>query len=128
MAKLAIVRNQLRREYTDKLKWLKTRRFGSPELNSECVFNRSSLELTPAQLEVLSRGPRFGIPPVSVCKEEIHAEFELFFQQIDRALSFSSLPKEVCTERMNTFKTDLTRLANDYCSIKQDKASFSLGR
>ena len=51
-----------------------------------------------------------------------------FFQQIDRMLSFSSLPKEVCTERMNTFKTDLTHLANDYCSIKQDKAIFPLGR
>ena len=84
------LRNQLRREYSDKLKRLKTRRFGSPELNSECVFNRSSLELTPARLEVLSRGPRFGIPPVSVCKEEFHAEFELFF--FNRLIGCSRFP------------------------------------
>ena len=44
-----------------KVDWLKKKRFGSEELNRAAVCKLSQLELTRLQLEIISRGPRFGI-------------------------------------------------------------------
>ena len=77
---------KVRAQYSKRLDWLRVKRFGSEELNLSSVFNLSHLELSRTQLEVLSRGPRFGIPPVHVCKEEVFAEFELFYNQIQEVV------------------------------------------
>ena len=71
------LRHKLRTQYSGRLEWLRTRRFGSEELNFDAVFNLSSVNLSRTQLEILSRGPRFGIPLRCVCKEEVFSEFEL---------------------------------------------------
>ena len=49
-----------------------------PEL-SNTVCNLSSRQLTKVELEVLSRGPKFGIPPKNTNKEAILSEFEILF-------------------------------------------------
>ena len=51
--------------------------------SDKAAFNFSSVQLTQAQIEVLSCGPRFGIPVISVCKEEIVSELEMFYQQVE---------------------------------------------
>ena len=56
------LRGKLRASNMKSLQWLKIKRFGTSQLITESVFILSSVTLTPAQLEVLSRGPRFGIP------------------------------------------------------------------
>ena len=73
------MRTKLRLELSKKLQWLRSQRFGSEEINLKSVFNLSSLELSRTQLEVLCRGPKFGIQPLKVSKEEILSEFEGFF-------------------------------------------------
>ena len=78
----AVLRDRLRAEHRRKLQWLKRQRFGIDELNVGSVFNFSHLELTSSQLEVLSRGPKFGIPPSSVGVEGVLSEFELYYQQV----------------------------------------------
>ena len=85
------LRTTLRSKYAQRLDWLRAKRFGSEELNEDAVFNLSDvkLKLSRAQLEVLSRGPRFGIPVEKTCREEIFAEFELlYFSQVQ-----SRMPK-----------------------------------
>ena len=73
------LRCKLRSDYAGKIHWLRNQRFGSEDLNTASVFNLSQHELSRPQLEVLSRGPRFGIPPSSICKEEILSEFEIYY-------------------------------------------------
>ena len=75
------LREKLRKEYSNQVSWLREQRFGSEELILETVFNLSSVTITPVQLEVLSRGPKVGLPR-SVQKEENLGEFELYFGQI----------------------------------------------
>ena len=64
------LRTTLRSKYAQRLDWLRTKRFGSEELNEDAVFNLSDVKLSRAQLEVLNRGPRFGIPVENTCRED----------------------------------------------------------
>ena len=43
---------KLRTQYSGRLEWLRTRRFGSEELNFDAVFNLSSVNLSRTQLEI----------------------------------------------------------------------------
>ena len=116
-------REKLRTENDAKLHWLRKQRFDSVELINDSVFNLSSVKLSSAQLEVLSRGPRFGIPPRSVCKEDILSEFEMFHNQV-----VSSMKLSTCPEERAAFKTKVASLAHDYANIKQDNRFFPLGK
>ena len=122
------LRERLRKDYAEKLEWLRKQRFGSVEVNSSAVFNFSSVQLTQAQIEVLSCGPRFGIPVTSVCKEEILSELEMFYQQVENALSESSLAERECSKRKVELKTKLSGIANDYGQQKRQSFTFPLGK
>ena len=90
------LRRRTREENMEKLAWLRSRRFGSIDETNTAVFNLSSLQPTTAQMEVLSCGSRFSIPLVVVCKEDVLSEFEMFYKQMERSLSDSSLPRAEC--------------------------------
>ena len=122
------LREKLRFDYHERLRWLKRQRFGSEELITASVFNFSSVQLTAAQMEVLARGPKFGIPPRSTCLEEIIGEFELYYKQVNSALLDSSLPVSKYAKEKDAFKAKLAGLAQDYSRIKQDSSSFPLGK
>ena len=113
---------KVRAQYSKRLDWLRVKRFGSEELNLSSVFNLSHLELSRTQLEVLSRGPRFGIPPVHVCKEEVFAEFELFYNQIQEVVPSAH------AEKCDALKVKLADLAHEYADVKQDRSRFPLGK
>ena len=116
-------RLKIRSEFAEKLAWLRRKRFGSEELNNASVFNLSRLELSRVQMEVLSRGPRFALPPRFVCREEVLSEFELFHQQVSSSFS------EACSqEGKDRLRNDLTYLADKYASIRPDRAAFPLGK
>ena len=116
-------RLKIRSEFAEKLAWLRRKRFGSEELNNMSAFNLSRLELSRVQMEVLSRGPRFALPPGFVCREEMWSEFELFHQQVSSSFS------EACSqEGKDRLRNDLTYLADKYASIRPDRAAFPLGK
>ena len=118
------LRNKLRCQYLKRLEWLKTKRFGSEELNTAAVFNLSRLELSRVQLEVLSRGPRFGIPPAYVCKEDVFSEFELYFNRLQSLLSQTPRGKE----KEEKLKVKLANLAHEYVGIRRDRLKCPLGK
>ena len=113
------LREKLRKEYSDRVCWLREQRFGSEELSLESVFNLSSVTITPVQLEVLSRGPKFGLPR-SVQKEEILGEFELYFDQI------RPLVKDRRTR--DGLKAKVAGLAHEYADTKHKRNVFPLGK
>ena len=116
------LRSKLRCQYSQRLDWLRTKRFGSEELNTDAVFNLSDLTLSRTQLEVLTRGPQFGIPVEKVCKEEIMSEFELYFSQLRPLLQSSDKGKE------EKLKANLANLAHEYSAVQQDRLRFPLGK
>ena len=120
------LRTMLRSKYAQRLSWLRTKRFGSEELNEDAVFNLSDVKLSRAQLEILSRGPRFGIPVEKPCREEIFAEFELYFSQLQSRMPKSSTGKE--KEKKDGLKASLANLAHEYSNIKQDLLRFPFGK
>ena len=120
------IRSKLRSQYSRRLDWLRTNRFGSEELNFAAVFNLSQLELSRVQLEVLSRGPQFGLPPRSICKDEIFSEFEIYFNQLQSLLPETPSAKE--KEKENALKAKLASLAHEYADVKQSLNRFPLGK
>ena len=78
----------------------------------DAVFNLSNLVQSRTQLEVLTRGPRFGISVEKVCKEEILSEFELYFSQLRPMLLQTS--DKVKEERL---KANLANLAHENSAI-----------
>ena len=91
------LRRRTREENMEKLAWLRNRKCSSIDETNTPVFNLSSLQPTMAQMEVLSCGPRFSIPPVVVCKEDVFNEFEMFSKQMERSLSDSSILVTECS-------------------------------
>ena len=117
------LRSKLRRQYSQRLDWLRTKRFGAEDLNMDAVFNLSNLVLTRAHLEVLTRGPRFGIPVEKVCKEEILSEFELYFSQL-RPMLLQTSDKD----KQERLKANLANLGHEYSAIRQDQQRYPLGK
>ena len=99
------LRKKIHADNWNRLRWLRTKRFGSEELITTSVVNLSSMTLTQTQLEVLSRGPKFGIPPRAICKEEVLSEFEMYFTQVERALLDSEIPTSGYAEQLVRFRT-----------------------
>ena len=120
------LRSKLRAEHSRKLDWLKKKRFGSEELNMAAVFNLSQLELSRLQQELLSRGPRFGIPPTYVAKEEIFSEFELYFGRLRPLVPDRESPGG--KDKEDKLKAKLTSLAHEYAEVEQDRLKFPLGK
>ena len=118
------LRGKVRSQYSSRLEWLRSQRFGSDKLNTESVFNLTHLKLSPIQLEVLARGPQFSLPPMSVCKEEVFSEFEMYFNQLQLLLAEIPSGKEI----EGTLKVKLANLALEYANVKQNRIKFPLGK
>ena len=103
------LRSKLRLQYSGRLNWLREKRFGST-VNIEAIFNLSQYELSRAQLEVLSRGPNFSIPPISVNKDEIFSEFGMYFSQLQPLLPDTPSARDI----ESTLKAKLVSLAHEY--------------
>ena len=83
--------------------------------------------LTQAQLEVLSRGPRFVLPRSALCKEDILSEFEMYFSQVENALVESDLPRSLVGEKKERFKAKLSLMAQDYANVSRILCGFRWG-
>ena len=82
------------------------------------------MELSRTQLEVLCHGPKFGVPPAKICKEEILSEFEVFFDQMNPLFTESAADKE----KKHILKAKLASLAHEYAGVKMEHNGFPLGK
>ena len=106
--------------YERNLTLLKKERYGSFSVSHDTIINLSDVELTSIQKDVLCRGVDFGIPG-RLGKDEILAEFEMFYQKFEHFTSHSK-------DAMLQFRSSLEALAHDYANKATDTRSFSLGR
>ena len=74
----------------------------------------------------MSRGPRFGIPPTYVAKEEIFREFELYFGRLRQLVPDRESPGG--KDKEDKLKAKLTSLAHEYAEAEQDRLKFPLGK
>ena len=82
------------------------------------MVNLSKETLTETEEAVLCRGLNFGIPPA--CKpEEIFAEFELCWGQLEKETPVS-------TEKVKECKATMAGMAQKYTNMKIDRTGFSL--
>ena len=82
------------------------------------LVNLSKETLTETEEAVLCRGLNFGIPPA--CKpEEIFAEFELCWGQLEKETPVS-------TEKLKECKATMAGMAQKYTNMKIDRTGFSL--
>ena len=88
------------------LKLLFQQRFGNmAKSNKNTIINLSNYELSPTEEFVLSRGLNFCLPPHSVQREEIFAEFEVLIGQL-----FHHVPH--CSKQFSALKARLSDLTH----------------
>ena len=68
---------------------------------------------------VLSNGLDFCLPPKSVNREEVFAEFEILYAQLARH-------KPVSSDELSSLKAKLSDLAHAYCGTPVDLGDFSM--
>ena len=90
-------------------------------MGSSCVRNLSSHILTPSEEIVLSHGLNFCIPPTKVKREEVFAEFEVLFGQLQHHTAVSDLGRQ-------KLKAELCDIAHSYCGAPIDKTDYYLQR
>ena len=110
--------HQMRFKKNKNLLELRKLQLGLGELNYNTIINLSGEDLTEAQMEVLCRGLKYGVPskPSPVL---IESEFELCWQQIDRLTPVSEDKKQDC-------KTGLADISRRYAKEKVDRSGFPL--
>ena len=109
----------IRKKNESTLKWLRKKQHGFVEPEHSCIVNLAGIELADIEKEVLCRGLKYGIPP-KVRREEVEAEFELCYQQLQQ------LPVQPGEDKIQTCKTKLAGIAEDFASTKIDKTGFPL--
>ena len=115
---IAIIDKRKERELSikneQKLKFLFHQRFGNMvKLNKNTIINLSNYKLFLTEEFVLSHGLNFCLPPNSVQREEIFAEFEVFIGQLLHHVPHSS-------EQFSALKAKLSDLAHAYCNSLVD--------
>jgi len=111
---------QKKRERT--IECLKVKRFGSQiKDSSQHVFNRSDYKLSNMEAFALVHGFDFGIPNNNIKREEIFAEFELFYAQLSRHQPGTNEADEALRAR-------LSDLAHAYCGLPNDVTAFQMQR
>ncbi|XP_046843851.1 uncharacterized protein LOC124437935 [Xenia sp. Carnegie-2017] len=108
-----------RADNEEKLKRLSRKRYGHIDVAASHVRNLSSYKLSAVELDVLSRGPKFGILPRKLNKEDIFFEFKMFWSQLGKFQPNDS-------EAVPGFKSKLSSLAHVYSECKVDSKEFSL--
>ena len=84
--------------------------------NKDTIINLSNYKLSQTEKFVLSNGLNF-LPPHSVQREEIFAEFEVLIGQLLHHVPHSS-------EQLSVLKARLSNLAHAYCSNPIDVGDF----
>ena len=101
-----------------KLKLLFQQRFGNmAKPNKDTIINLSNYKLSPTEEFVLFHGLNFCLPPHSVQREEIFAEFEVFIGQLLHHVPYSS-------EQFSALKARLSDLVHSYCGNSIDIGDF----
>ena len=85
--------------------------------NKDTVINLSNYRFSPTEEFVLSHGLNFCLPPHSVQREEIFAEFEVLIGQLLHHVPHSS-------EQFSALKARLSDLAHAYCGDPIDINDF----
>ena len=114
------LQDQTRTKNGKTLQWLIKRQLGQGVLRYSTIVNLADIELSEAEKNVLCRGLDFGIPP-HLSPEMIAAEFELCWQQLERAVPASKQREEEC-------RAGMAHLAQRYANAEIDRTGFSLGK
>ena len=85
--------------------------------NKDTIINLSNYKLSPTEEFVPSHGLNFCLPPHSVQREEIFAEFEVLIGQLLHHFPLSS-------EQFSALKARLSDLAHAYCGNPIDIGDF----
>ena len=110
--------DQTRKKKDKALQWLKKSQLGHGKLDHSTIVNLAGVELSETEKDVLCRGLNFGVLP-KLSREEIEAEFELCWQQLDRKVPNSQEAKLQC-------KATLADLSQKYAGSKADRTDFPL--
>ena len=98
---------------------LKKKRFGNMlSCTKKHIFNFSNHVLSDVESFVLSHGLNFCLAPKSICREEVFAEFELLWAQLDH---HRALPEN----EQSSLKARLTDLAHLYCGEEINSRDFA---
>ena len=100
-----------------KLKFLFQQRFGDMSKPNKNAIIHLSNKLFPTEEFVLSHGLNFCLPPHSVQREEIFAEFEVIIGQLLHHVPHSS-------EQFSALKAKLSDFAHAYCGNQIDIGDF----
>ena len=75
--------------------------------SDKIIFNYSSRNLSDTEIQLLSRGLKFCLPPKKVNKNVVKCSFEMLYREINKATSSSY-------ENKDRFKTTLKELSYSY--------------
>ena len=110
------------KKYDGTLKFLRKERYGSWQQNYSNIINFSDIELTTPQKDILCRGLNFCVPR-QPNKEEVLAEFELFYERLTDAK-----PEFLSKSTDDFCRTSLAEIATRMATSKPDTKDFLLGR
>ena len=115
-----IKQEQIRTKHFNTVNWLRRQRFGSCSSPSgKAICNLSNYKLSTTELFVLSHGLEFCLPPTSIKREEVFAEFEVLLGQLAHHTAKNK-------EELSFLKARLNDLAHSFCGTKIDATKFSL--
>ena len=107
-------------KYASTLQYLLESQHGVGVLRHSTIVNLTGFELSDMQKDVLCRGLNYGIPP-RISKEEIEAEFELCWQQLEELPAYGIEERKECQAAM-------AHLAQRYGNERIDMTGFPLSK
>ena len=101
--------NVTKEKHDRNIQLLRKRRFGGMLSDKEKhILNLSDYALSDTERFVSSNGLDFCLPPKSVNREEVFAEFEILHAQLARQ-------KPISSNELSSLKAKLSDLAHAYC-------------
>ena len=83
------------------------------------ILNLSDYSLSDTERFVLSNGLDFRLPPKSVSRGEVFAEFEILYAQL-------AMQKQISSNELSCLKAKLSDLAHAYCGTPVDLGDFNM--
>ena len=114
----ARLRHQIQKKNAKTIEYLLRHQHGTKTVNESNLQNLSKQTLTDAEKAVLSRGLNFGVPPTNN-PEEILAEFELCWHNLEKETPIS-------TERKKECKAAMAGMAQQYAKVENDRTGYTL--
>ena len=112
--------NVTKEKHDRNIQLLRRRRFGGVLSDKEKhILNLSDYSLSDTERFVLSNGLDFCLPPKSVNREEVLAEFEILYAQLARQ-------KPISSNELSSLKAKLSDLAHSYCGTPVDLGDFNM--